>query len=495
MKKLLSLALCLALLALFAVPVMAEAPTPITWLTTGDTAAKVIGDGDRIVATINEKLGIQLTVQYVPEGNVEKVNVAMASGDFPDIVTGQYGSSATQSWIENGMVLPLNDYLESYVNIANWLKPLEWSAVDGQYYGLPFINQYSVANSLIMMRQDWLDNLGMKYPTNLDEMKAVLLAFTNGDPDGDGQANSVGYTGVKPTVGRPVALFDWVFYAYGRQYSDYELDADGNVIPWFETASFASGMNYLRELWEAGAIDKEFMLNDASKVEEKFYQGKAGAASVALFRHVSRHENNLKAVFPEASIAYGKPPVGPDGVSFGLNPQGKTGMMTCVTAACKNPDKALAFLDFMVSPEGNDLVRKGIEGIHYTMNGEEIVYNEEERAKDAFSPNGWAHALAWGSLYWPVEVGFLPATEPMRDRALETMTLATEAQKPALIKQKTSLEILNGAALDDIYNQYFLDVLQGKLGVEDGQQKLSAEWRSQGGDELLAELNAAYKAQ
>lgn len=490
MKKLLSLVLCLALLAALGIPAMAEAPTPITWLTTGDTAAKVIEDDDRIVAAINEKFGIQLTVNYVPEGNVEKVNVAMASGDFPDIVTGKYGSSATQSWIENGMVLPLNDYLETYPNIANWFKGLEWSAIDGKYYGLPFINQYNVANSLIMMRQDWLDKLGMKYPTNLDEMKAVLIAFTNDDPDGDGQANTVGFTGTKP-----VANFNWVFHAYGRQYSDYELDEAGNVIPWFEGPAFVPSMNYIRELWDAGAIDKEFMLNDSSKVEEKFYQGKVGAAAVALYRHVSRHENNLKSVSPDASIAYGKPPVGPDGASFGLNPQGKDGMMTCITAASKNPDKALAFLDFMVSPEGNDLCRKGIEGIHYTMDGDQIVYNEEERAKDAFSPNGWAHALAWGSLYWPVEVGFLPATEPMRDRALESMALATEAQKQALIKQKTPLEVLNGQTLDDIYNQYFLDILQGKLTAEEGQQKLSAEWRSQGGDELLKELNEAYKAQ
>ncbi len=75
---------------------------PIKWLTTGDTAAEVIESGDRIVAAINEKLGIDLSVTYVPEGNTEKVNVAMASGDFPDIVTGAYGTSATQGWIDNG---------------------------------------------------------------------------------------------------------------------------------------------------------------------------------------------------------------------------------------------------------------------------------------------------------------------------------------------------------------------------------------------------------
>ena len=140
----------------------------------------------------------------------------------------------------------------------------------------------------------------------------------------------------------------------------------------------------------------------------------------------------------------------------------------------------------------NDLVRLGLEGIHYTRKGDEITMNEEERAKDAFSPNGWAHALAWGSLYWPLESGYMPATDPSRDRALESIDLATQAQKPNLIKQKQPMEVEYGSALDDIYNQYFIDMLYGNISIEDGTAQLIADWHSQGGDEVLAELNSVY---
>jgi ABC-type glycerol-3-phosphate transport system substrate-binding protein len=487
MKKIVSLLMCLALL-LGCCGGLAEG-APITWLTPGDTAAEIIEDGDRIVAAINEQLGIELTVQYVPEGNVEKVNVAMASGDMPDIVTGSYGTSATNSWIENGMLVSLNEYAESLPNLAAWLEKYSWSAEDGVYYGMPFITQYNAANALIIMRQDWLDNLNLAYPTTLDEMAAVLHAFTYDDPDQDGQDNTYGFTCEKP-----VGNFNWVFYAYGRQYSDYELDENGNVVPFFETECFVPSMEYIKALWDDGVIDPEFLLNDGSKVEEKFYQGKAGAMIRALYRHVSRHENNLKAIFPEGELAWGLPPVGPDGESFGLNAQGRSGMFTAITAACKNPDKAAAFLDFMVSPEGNDLLRLGIEGIHYTKDGDAVVFNEEERGKDAFSPNGWAHALAWGSLYWPLESQYLPANEPNRDRALQSVELATQAQVPSLIKQITKAETEYSSALGDIYNQYFLDMLQGNVSIEEGTAELISEWHSQGGDEMLADLNAAYQA-
>ena len=99
-----------------------EERVPIRWLTTGDSAAAALQDGDRIVEAINEKLGIDLQVEIVPEGNVEKVNVAMASGDFPDVVTGAYGTSATQQWIEDGMVIPLNQYFETSPNMKKWLE-------------------------------------------------------------------------------------------------------------------------------------------------------------------------------------------------------------------------------------------------------------------------------------------------------------------------------------------------------------------------------------
>ncbi len=487
MKKFLSLLLCLTMV--LSLSSTALAASPIRWLTTGDTAAEVIEDDDRIIAAINEKFGIELNVEYVPEGSTEKVNVAMASGDFPDIVTGAYGTTATQSWIENGMVISLNPYLDKYPNLKAWLETYSWSAIDGQYYGLPFITQYNVANALIGMRGDWLEKLGLAYPTTLDEMKDVLYAFTYGDPDGDGVNNTYGISGQKP-----IANFDWVFYAYGRQTSDYSLSANGEVIPHHEHESFIPAMTYIKELWDMGVVDPEFVLNDNSKLEEKFFQGKIGAMPHAMYRHVGRLENSLKALYPDATMVYGLPPVGPDGVSFGLNPAGRTGFMTCITAACKDPEAAVAFLDFMVSPEGNDLVRLGIEGVHYTKEGDVITLNEEERAKDAFSPDGWAHALAWGSLYWPLESGYMAPTDPNRDRALESIALATQAQKPSLVKQRTPVEIEYQSALTDIYNQYFIDMLYGNISIEEGVAQLTEEWRSQGGDEMLADLNAAYQA-
>ena len=46
----------------------------------------------------------------------------------------------------------------------------------------------------IIIREDWLNNLKLKKPTNLNELYEVLKAFTYGDPDRDGKDDTIGLT-------------------------------------------------------------------------------------------------------------------------------------------------------------------------------------------------------------------------------------------------------------------------------------------------------------
>src|SRR5205085_1615698 len=60
--------------------------------------------------------------------------------------------------------------------------------VGGKAYGLqePATAQLYKRLSLVV-RQDWLDKLGLKAPTTLDEFYDVAKAFTEKDPDGNGK--------------------------------------------------------------------------------------------------------------------------------------------------------------------------------------------------------------------------------------------------------------------------------------------------------------------
>ena len=439
------------------------------------------------MAEITARTGVDLQMQIVSEGGWERVNVAIASGDLPDLVTGQLATAATAQWMRDGILVPLNDYLPDLPHVRARLEEESWTAVDGTYYGYPFVNQKSTTNAALTVRGDWLDSLGLDVPVTLAEFRDVLRAFTNDDPDGNGQDDTYGISSTGP-----IGNFNFALYAYGVQYGDWALDESGTPIPRHEHPGFRDAMVYLNGLWDEGLIDPEFMLNDRNLMEEKWYQGRSGYITPALFRHVNRLESNLRAVTPQGRLVYHPAPVGPDGDS-GYALTGKSGMFTAITIAAEDPRRVAEFLDFFVSPEGFELVTLGIEDVHYRRTASGIEYVEEERAKDSFASNGWAHPIAWGHVRWPLSENYLPETEPARDRAIESVEVATADQMPNLVPYVTDAEIEYGGVVNEIYEELFLAMLVGRTEIDEGIAELTRRWRDQGGDQIMAEVIEAYE--
>ena len=150
------------------------------------------------------------------------------------------------------------------------------------------------------------------------------------------------------------------------------------------------------------------------------------------------------------------------------------------------------FLQFMVD-DGRELLQLGIEGVHFTGSGDKITYIEEERAKDNFAGGGWAHPLAWGHVWWPLEYRYLPQIEPNREDALGSVEVASRNQVLNLIPLMPDKQVELGGILDDLYNEYFVNILTGRLPLEAGAKELFAKWRDQGGTAVLAEAQTLYK--
>jgi putative aldouronate transport system substrate-binding protein len=89
-----------------------EDPVKIVFLTQGDQAASAFVPGDRILSEINKRLNIDLEIKLVPQGGAEKIAVALATGDLPDIVSTSLPNAALNQWIDEGLLVPLDDYLD-----------------------------------------------------------------------------------------------------------------------------------------------------------------------------------------------------------------------------------------------------------------------------------------------------------------------------------------------------------------------------------------------
>ena len=218
MKRFLSVALAVLLSVsfLFAggskeAAVQDDGPVRMEWLV-GQTSAEV-DDNAEVVKMIEERFDIDLKAWYVDAAHFwENLNVRFAGGEMPDVLVIDNTSMLAQL-VDGGVVaeLPIETIREKAPNYAAYCDAND---VNGDLWTTMLYNgkNYGVANPMeqvpmaVIWRKDWLDNLGLEVPTTLEEFEAVLTAFVEQDPDGDGKAD---------TSGMAERAFNAIFGAYG----------------------------------------------------------------------------------------------------------------------------------------------------------------------------------------------------------------------------------------------------------------------------------------
>ncbi|MRA94216.1 extracellular solute-binding protein, partial [Bacillus thuringiensis] len=86
----------------------------------------------------------------------------------------------------------VSEYLKDYKNLSQISEDrIEAASIDGALYGVPVQKDYARAG--LVIRKDWLDNLGLDVPTTMDELYEVAKQFTENDPDGNGVDDTVGF--------------------------------------------------------------------------------------------------------------------------------------------------------------------------------------------------------------------------------------------------------------------------------------------------------------
>jgi putative aldouronate transport system substrate-binding protein len=143
------------------------------------------------------------------------------------------------------------------------------TAPDGNIYGLPQFNDCfhcSYPNKM-WLNSKWLKQLGLEAPTTTEEFKAVLEAFKNQDPNGNGQADEVPLSGSIEEYGMHVLpyLMNGFIYNDDRTYlllQDGKVDIAANKPEWKE------GLAYIKSLVDAGLIDQGAFTQTAAVLKQ-----------------------------------------------------------------------------------------------------------------------------------------------------------------------------------------------------------------------------------
>ncbi len=277
---------------------------------------------------LEEALNIELEVVTADSSNLSTM---LATGQMPDCMWGDYGVTYMKDneLSRNIPVSMVEQYAPSFIEyfdenpilydyVLDPENPDEFTCLRG--ITLQFVDYY-LPNDYY--RYDWIQNLGIDLGVEVEQVTdriyvaadgielskfiEIMDGFVNGDPDGDGQANTFGVTA--PSLGQGVFFSGYGFHSGVNNYN-------GEAEMYYVREEFKNYLKGFAELYADGLIDPEIIENNRKLSWDKVNTGKAGywiTSSNSLNSWASdRPPLTLLEADPEATILL-TPGIRPDG--------------------------------------------------------------------------------------------------------------------------------------------------------------------------------------
>lgn len=325
-----------------------------------------------------EKLtGVKVKYMHPAAGSVQEAfNIMLSSGDLPDLIFYPWDNlvGGASKQIADGHIQVINDYMEKYAPAyTKYLKENE--NVDravrtekGEYFGFASIaNDRILSTSAgLMVRKDWLDELGLEVPETMDEIYNVLKAFK------EQKGVQLPYSGNLYTA----AIWGNFVSAYGVMPEFYVKD--GKVVYGAAEPGYKEFLATMNKWYNEGLIDNSFATLDGKTIDSNIMNGFSGMTNAAGGSGMGKYLTTAQSKDPNYDLVAIKSPVlnKGDKPMYGHYSPPVSGHYTVITTACKNVTAAMKYLDYKYTDEGRMFANFGIEGESYTMVDGEPVYTD-----------------------------------------------------------------------------------------------------------------------
>lgn len=227
----------------------------------------------------------EIMYEVDPSQASTKLSTAIMSGDYPDIFEGTFAEY--KNYVQSGVAADITEAFEKYASeelkeylYADGGMSMDGLYMDGRLYGLPKVANPYYNTSMMWIRQDWLDNLGLEIPETIEELREVARAFTFDDPDGNGKNDTYGLAldGVKVFNGS-IGDTDPVFNAFGCYPAGLTyVENEAGEIVWggANKEGAKAALQVLRDMYEEGSLAKDFITMDADSIFDEAGAGKCG---------------------------------------------------------------------------------------------------------------------------------------------------------------------------------------------------------------------------
>lgn len=355
------------------------------------------GNWDNPVAkAITEATGVTLDVSYpvASQGDAkEDVALMIANDEYPDMI---YAKGSATDLYQAGALIDMTDLIEKYgPNIKKMygaeMEKLKWSQDDPGIYQLSYagVNQKTLTTGGSCQIQ-WaaLKENDYKYPKTLDEYEKMIKSYLAAHPKTEDGLDMIGITMSASdwhwmiTLGNPAGLIADASPDNGQ----WIIDDEYNVHYKHVTDEEKEYFKWLCRMYNEGILDPNFATQTDDDYIAKVASGRVVAITDAEW-HYSQCEATLVADGKVDQTYVGLPvTLREDQVEKALLYQGTTvGWGIGITKSCEDPVRAIKFLDYLCSDEGQILYHWGIEGENYFLDDNGQPYRTDEEVAKAQS--------------------------------------------------------------------------------------------------------------
>lgn len=296
----------------------------------------------------------------------EKITLAMADintlTDF--IFSAGFSDNDLLRYADQGVIIPLEDYIDAYMpnlkSIFDKFPEYRKMSTDtnGHIWALPWIEQLGSEKTAIQtvsemsfINKKWLDFLGLKIPTTIDEFEQVLIAFRDHASELQAEfgidGSIIPMSCIVNDGSQDMAL---LINGFGEGYGDNDqgrhiaVTDDKKVICTATQEGFKDGIAWLHKLYEEGLIDPEAFTQEWSTYVSK---GKSGRYGVCFSWDNANIIDDFNGWVPLPALTADVRNITPENGSF---TSGYERGRCVVTAVAKNPALVCAWLDQMYDP-------------------------------------------------------------------------------------------------------------------------------------------------
>ena len=480
---------------------------------------------------LKDDLNIEVVYDWVASMSDydEKMSLCIGSNTVPEIMN--VNAAQYRALLKYDMIQPLDDYFDDYASDA--LKSYVESGGDelmdcitnddGEIMAIPAPNLTAGGVNEMWIRQDWLDALGLEAPRTWDELAQVANAFVTEDPDGNGEDDTIGILGPgnadhMNAVGGNQFGLDPLFSCY-QSYPQYWLEGEdgkveyGSIQPETKTA-----LENISKLYADGDIDPEMLVRSDSK--EPLLAGKVGIFFGPWWCAYTFADTTLSG---SADWRAYFTPLSEDGKYY-IHMAEPTTQYVVASKDCKNPEAAFKIINCLIANE-QTWVEEGVTSTEMGTADFYPLYNAYDNADEIETSyevltqylagevgiddvDFSTHKLLKNDMEAITEL----KKEPYDDFSLEYWNLDSDLAQgnlPRLVAIMVGDAPLVNEEYVPIYNVYngqtetmeakwanlkkmeeetFAKIIMGKADISEFDTFVE-NWKSQGGDQILKEIN------